>query len=166
MPPAYYCIYLIGCIDFFFLIYWCSSVRDLEYAKRLKKSSIGIGTLKSTKQVMRRRNITVAIASAWAAVVFGILVVDIVGVVHLLPKKSLTTLWCCFYLSSMFLVLFCTPSANCTAFCYLESVAAEFKNINRDFNQDNNKHQLPVARHYIRGHGQLLKLYEAVSRPV
>uniref|UniRef100_A0A7I4YBF5 Gustatory receptor n=1 Tax=Haemonchus contortus TaxID=6289 RepID=A0A7I4YBF5_HAECO len=166
MPSAYYCIYLIGCIDFFFLIYWNCSMRRLEYSKRLKKSSIGIGTLKNRKQVMLRRNITVAIGSAWAAVVFAILVLDFIGVVQLLPRKSLTTFWCCFYLISLFLVLFCIPSVNCTAFCYMESVASEFKNINRDFKNDNNKHQLPVVRHYIRGHGQLLKLLEVISGAV
>ncbi|KAK5984772.1 hypothetical protein GCK32_021927, partial [Trichostrongylus colubriformis] len=55
MPPAYCCIHLTGCIDFFFLMYWTRSMRELEYSKRLKKSSIGIGTLKNTGEVMRRR---------------------------------------------------------------------------------------------------------------
>ncbi|KAK6047359.1 hypothetical protein COOONC_15136 [Cooperia oncophora] len=53
---------------------------EMEYSKRLKKSSFGIGTIKNAKQVLRRK--------------------------------------------------------------------------------------LPVARHYIRGHGQLLKLFEAVNRPI
>ncbi|EYC02353.1 hypothetical protein Y032_0100g3247 [Ancylostoma ceylanicum] len=166
MPPVYYCVYLIGCIDFFFLLYWNKSERVSEYSKRLKKSSIGVGTLKNAKQVLLKRNVSLAIGGLCSMMVFGILAADMVGVVHLLPKKSISLPWCCLYLTSLFLVLLCVPAANSTAFCYIESATAEFEIIDRDFGHDGNKHQLPVARHYIRGHGQLLKLFAAVRGPL
>lgn len=184
MPPVYYCVYLVGSIDYFFLLYWNRSEKDLEYSKRLKKSSIGIGTLKNAKQVLLRRvsfinvgaggevracgcaahwdfafelripcffvlffvsiiqNVSLAIGGLCSMMVFGILAADLLGVVHLLPKKSISLPWSCSYLASLFLVLISIPAANSTAFCYIESATAEFEVIDRDFAHDGNKHQV------------------------
>ncbi|WKX99003.1 hypothetical protein Q1695_014121 [Nippostrongylus brasiliensis] len=166
MPPAYYCIYLSGCIDFFFLLYWTRSNRGMEYSKRLKKSSIGVGSLKKIKLIVQTRNVSVAVASVCSLVAFTLLALDMTGVIQLLPKNSISVPKCCFHLLALLLVLFCSPAAVSTVFCYIGSASAEFENIDRDFKHDTNKQQLPVARHYIRGHGQLLKLFEAVSKPV
>ncbi|KHJ75413.1 hypothetical protein OESDEN_24971 [Oesophagostomum dentatum] len=166
MPPVYYCVYLIGCIDFFFLLYWNRSSKDMEYYKRLKKSSIGTGTLKNSKQMLLRRNVSLAIGAIFSILVFALFTADIVGAIDLLPKKSISWPWACLYLSSLFLALFCIPSVNSTAFSFVESISAEFELIDRDFIHDVNKNQLPVARHYLRGHEQLLKMFGVVKVPL
>ncbi|VDO65816.1 unnamed protein product [Heligmosomoides polygyrus] len=158
MPFVYNIVYLAGCIDFFFLVYWCCSSKKLEFLKRLRKSSTGVGTLKKSKQVMQRKNVAVAIGSVCSLVVFMLILADVVGVIHLLPKTSMSVPRICFCLLSLFVALFSTPAAHSTVFCYAGSVSAEFEVIDKDFATDANKHQLPVARHYIRGHGQLLRV--------
>ncbi|KAK6740511.1 hypothetical protein RB195_008774 [Necator americanus] len=69
-------------------------------------------------------------------------------------------------MSPVYYFVYLFGSSNSIAFSYIESVTAEFELIDRDFTSDVNKHQLPVARHYIRGHAQLLKLFGAVKGPL
>lgn len=88
------------------------------------------------------QNVSLAIGGLCSMMVFGILAADLLGVVHLLPKKSISLPWSCSYLASLFLVLISIPAANSTAFCYIESATAEFEVIDRDFAHDGNKHQV------------------------
>ncbi|KAE9556104.1 hypothetical protein FO519_000738 [Halicephalobus sp. NKZ332] len=144
------------------LFFWYFNSGDIKLKEYILNSSNGIGIVKEQRK-LRSCN--------WLAIIYGSLRIALYlffhGVIYYLPEirnqeyKIDKEVAMRIIAPSIILILqfFAVPVFYSICVYPLLSLAAEFRAIVGDFNNDENVYQLPVVRHYLYAHFQILQVF-------